>query len=269
MLQLDHIDKVFFRNTPDERWALRNLSCAVQPDEFITIVGSNGAGKTTLLNIISGNHFPDRGRVVIGDHDVTSLPAFRRARFIGRVFQNTNQGTAASLTIEENFAIAYAKGRPRGLHLAISDHLRKKIREKLAEVGLGLENRLRDRVGLLSGGQRQALALLMATIGNPKILLLDEHTANLDPKTAEKIMNLTNILVRDEHLMALMITHDLGDALNYGTRTLLMDDGEIILDISGEERKKMSINELLERFSKKRHKMLADDRVLLSTETKE
>jgi len=269
VLQLDHIDKVFFRNTPDERWALRNLSCAVQPDEFITIVGSNGAGKTTLLNIISGNHFPDRGRVVIGDHDVTSLPAFRRARFIGRVFQNTNQGTAASLTIEENFAIAYAKGRPRGFHLAISDHLRKKIREKLAEVGLGLENRLRDRVGLLSGGQRQALALLMATIGNPKILLLDEHTANLDPKTAEKIMNLTNILVRDEHLMALMITHDLGDALNYGTRTLLMDDGEIVLDISGEERKKMSINELLERFSKKRHKMLADDRVLLSTETKE
>lgn len=269
MLQLDHIDKVFFRNTPDERWALRNLSCVVQPDEFITIVGSNGAGKTTLLNIISGNHFPDRGRVVIGDHDVTSLPAFRRARFIGRVFQNTNQGTAASLTIEENFAIAYAKGRPKGLHLAISDYLRKKIREKLAEVGLGLENRLRDRVGLLSGGQRQALALLMATIGNPKILLLDEHTANLDPKTAEKIMNLTNILIRDEHLMALMITHDLGDALNYGTRTLLMDDGEIVLDISGEERKKMSINELLERFSKKRHKMLADDRVLLSTETKE
>ena len=269
MLQLDHIDKVFFRNTPDERWALRNLSCAVQPDEFITIVGSNGAGKTTLLNIISGNHFPDRGRVVIGDHDVTSLPAFRRARFIGRVFQNTNQGTAASLTIEENFAIAYAKGGPRGLRLAISDHLRKKIREKLAEVGLGLENRLRDRVGLLSGGQRQALALLMATIGNPKILLLDEHTANLDPKTAEKIMSLTNVLIRDEHLMALMITHDLGDALNYGTRTLLMDDGEIVLDISGEERRKMSINELLERFSKKRHKMLADDRVLLSTETKE
>ncbi|HHT09423.1 MAG: ATP-binding cassette domain-containing protein [Atribacterota bacterium] len=269
MLQLEHIDKVFFRNTPDERWALRNLSCTVQPDEFVTIVGSNGAGKTTLLNIVSGNHFPDRGRVIIEDHDVTSLPAFRRARFIGRVFQNTTQGTAASLTIEENFAIAYAKGRTRGLRLAISEHLRKKIREKLAEVGLGLENRLRDRVGLLSGGQRQALALLMATIGNPKILLLDEHTANLDPKTAEKIMNLTNLLIRDDHLTAFMITHDLGDALKYGTRTILMDDGGIVLDISGEERKKMTINELLERFSERRHKKFANDRVLLSTETKE
>lgn len=268
MLCLDNIYKIFFRNTPDERWALRNLTLNVKTNEFITIVGSNGAGKTTLLNIISGTHFPDRGRVMIEDHDVTSLPAYRRARFIGRVFQNTTQGTAASLTIEENLAIAYAKGRTRGLRLAISEQLRKKIREKLSEVGLGLENRLRDRVGLLSGGQRQALALLMATIGDPKILLLDEHTANLDPKTAEKIMNLTNVLIQNDHLTAFMITHDLREALNFGTRTLLMDDGEIVLDISGDERKKMSISELLERFSECRHKQFSNDRVLLSTETK-
>ncbi len=268
MLCLDHVDKYFFRNTSDERCALKNLNLIVQSDEFVTIVGSNGAGKTTLLNVISGTHFPDRGRVLIEDHDVTSLPAYRRARFIGRVFQNTTQGTATSLTIEENFAIAYAKGRARGLRIAITDQLRKKIKDKLAEVGLGLENRLRDRVGLLSGGQRQALALLMATIGNPKILLLDEHIANLDPNTAEKIMHLTRILVQDDHLTALMITHDLSDALNYGTRTLLMDEGEIVLDISGEERKKMTISELLERFSERRHKKFSNDRILLSSEKK-
>ncbi|MCX6090520.1 MAG: ATP-binding cassette domain-containing protein [Atribacterota bacterium] len=268
MLTLEKVNKYFFRNTLDERWAIRNLDLRVQGGEFITIVGSNGAGKTTVLNLISGNFFPDSGRVFINSEEVTKYPAFRRAHYLGRVFQNTYQGTAASLTIEENFAIAFRKGKPRGLRIAINDSMRKRFKTKLSEVGLGLENRLRDRVGLLSGGQRQALALLMATIGDPKVLLLDEHTANLDPKTAEKIMDLTNQLIRNDHLTALMITHDLSEALNFGTRTLMMDGGEIVLDISGEGRKKLTIPELLDRFSETRHKQFAEDRALLSTAKK-
>ncbi len=266
MLRLQNINKYFARNTPDERRALKNLTFTVEDGDFITIVGSNGAGKTTLLNIVSGSYLPDTGRVILAGKDVTQLPAYRRAKYMGRVFQNTFQGTASSLTLEENFAIAFRKGKPRGLRLAINDPMRQKFREKLTEVGLGLEERLRDRVGLLSGGQRQAVALLMATIGDPKLLLLDEHTANLDPKTAKKILELSETLIREEQLTALMITHDLEDALNFGNRTLMMDEGEIVLDISGEERKRLTIAELLDRFSERRHKKFATDRVLLSSD---
>ncbi|HSV30405.1 MAG TPA: ATP-binding cassette domain-containing protein [Atribacteraceae bacterium] len=266
MLDLRGINKIFFRNTPDERYALKNIDLLVPERQFITIVGSNGAGKTSLLNIISGAFPPDTGRVLIDNNDVTALPAYRRAGYLGRVFQNTYQGTALSLTLEENFAIAFRKGKPRGLRIAINEQMRKKFREKLAEVGLGLENRLRDRVGLLSGGQRQAVALLMATIGDPKIFLLDEHTANLDPKTAEKILDLTETLIRDDQLTAIMITHNLQHSLKLGDRTLMMDEGEIVLDLTDEVRKRLSIAELLDRFSETRHKKFANDRVLLSSD---
>lgn len=265
MLELKQLNKYFFKGTIDERWAIRKLNLYVSPGDFITVVGSNGAGKTTLLNLISGTYLPDTGKILIDGKDVTCLPAYKRAHFLGRVFQDTFRGTAASLTIEENLAIAYLKSKKKGLRMAIKDKMRRYFREKLAEVGLGLEKRLSDRVGLLSGGQRQALALLMATMGNPKILLLDEHTANLDPRTGEKIMNLTNSLISENGLTALMITHNLNDALRYGTRTLLMDEGEIVLDISGEERKRITVNELLERFSAARHKSFAEDRALLSS----
>uniref|UniRef100_A0A7V4DGJ3 ATP-binding cassette domain-containing protein n=1 Tax=Candidatus Caldatribacterium californiense TaxID=1454726 RepID=A0A7V4DGJ3_9BACT len=265
MLKLDRVNKYFFRNTQDERWAVRNLSLEVQKGEFVTVVGSNGAGKTTLLNLISGTYFPDSGRIFIDGQDVTTVPAYERAKYLGRVFQNTFQGTAASLTIEENLAIAYLKGKRKGIRMAISEKMREYFRERLAEIGLGLERRLKDRVGLLSGGQRQALALLMATFGNPKILLLDEHTANLDPKTGEKIMELTTRLIEENALTAIMVTHNLQDALQYGHRTLMMDEGEVVLDIFGEERKRMTIQELLERFSELRHKKFAEDRALLSS----
>ncbi|MBC7216576.1 MAG: ABC transporter ATP-binding protein [Candidatus Caldatribacterium sp.] len=265
MLRLERVNKYFFRNTQDERWAIRNLSLEVTKGEFVTVVGSNGAGKTTLLNLIGGTYFPDSGRIFINGSDVTTVPAHERAKYLGRVFQNTFQGTAPNLTIEENLAIAYLKGKRKGIRMAINEKMREYFRERLAEIGLGLEKRLKDRVGLLSGGQRQALALLMATFGNPKILLLDEHTANLDPKTGEKIMELTTRLIEENALTAIMVTHNLQDALQYGNRTLMMDEGEIVLDISGEERKRMTLQELLERFSERRHKKFADDRALLSS----
>ncbi|MCS7243022.1 MAG: ABC transporter ATP-binding protein [Candidatus Caldatribacterium sp.] len=265
MLRLDKVNKYFFRNTQDERWAIRNLNLEVAEGEFVTVVGSNGAGKTTLLNLIGGTCFPDSGRIFIDGHDVTMVPAYERAKYLGRVFQNTFQGTAPNLTIEENLAIAYLKGKRKGIRIAISEKMREYFRERLAEIGLGLENRLKDRVGLLSGGQRQALALLMATFGNPKILLLDEHTANLDPKTGEKIMELTTRLIEGNKLTAIMVTHNLRDALQYGDRTLMMDEGEIILDVSGKERERMTLQELLDRFSERRHKRFVDDRALLSS----
>ncbi|MDK2897622.1 MAG: putative tryptophan/tyrosine transport system ATP-binding protein [Candidatus Atribacteria bacterium] len=265
MLRLERVSKCFFPNTPDERRAVRELSLLVRPGEFVTIVGSNGAGKTTLLNLVSGQYFPDRGKIFINGQEITYLPAYKRAQFLGRVFQNTFQGTAASLTIEENLAIAFRKGQKKGLKIAIREPMREVFKEKLSLLGLGLERRLRDRVGLLSGGQRQALALLMATLGNPKILLLDEHTANLDPKTAQKIMKLTDELIRDSELSALMVTHNLQEALSFGDRTLMMDEGDIVLDLSGQERKNVTIEELLERFSEVRHKKFAEDRALLSS----
>jgi putative ABC transport system ATP-binding protein len=265
MLKLDRVNKYFFRNSPDERWAIRNLSLEVQDGDFVTIVGSNGAGKTTLLNLISGSYFPDEGRVTIDGVDVTHLPPHRRAVYLGRVFQNTSQGTAPSLTIEENLAIAYLKGKRKGIRMALNERMRGIFKEKLAEIGLGLEKRLKERVGLLSGGQRQALALLMATLSQPRILLLDEHTANLDPKTGETIMELTMRLVRENRLTTLMVTHNLQDALSFGNRTLMMDEGEVVLDVAGEERKKMTIQELLEQFNVRKHKTFADDRTLLSS----
>lgn len=265
MLVMERVNKYFFRNSPDERWAIRNLNLQVERGEFATIVGSNGAGKTTLLNIISGSYFPDEGKVAIDGMDVTYLPPHRRAVYLGRVFQNTFQGTAPSLTIEENLAIAYLKGKPKGIRIALQERMRKVFREKLAEIGLGLEKRLKDRVGLLSGGQRQALALLMATLSQPKILLLDEHTANLDPKTGEIIMELTTKLVRESHLTTLMVTHNLQDALSFGNRTLMMDEGEVVLDVAGKEREKMTIQELLEQFNVRRRKQFVDDRALLSS----
>jgi len=265
MLQLENVNKYFFRYTQDEQWAVRNLNLKIPEGQFVTVVGSNGAGKTTLLNLISGSYLPDSGKIMINGEDVTNLPAYRRAPYIGRVFQNTFQGTAPSLTIEENLSLAYLKGKRKGLRPAINDEVKKFFQEKLADVGLGLEKRLRERVGLLSGGQRQALALVMATFGHPKILLLDEHTANLDPKTGEKIMELTNKLIEENTLTALMVTHNLQSALSFGDRTLMMDEGEIVLDLVGEERKKMTIEELLERFSELRHKKFTEDRALLSS----
>lgn len=265
MLKIDRVNKFFFRNSPDERWAIRNLSLEVQDGEFVTIVGSNGAGKTTLLNLISGTYFPDEGKIAIDGVDVTHLPPHRRAVYLGRVFQNTFQGTAPSLTIEENLAIAYLKGKSKGIRMALNERMREIFRKELSAIGLGLERRLKDRVGLLSGGQRQALALLMATLSQPKILLLDEHTANLDPKTGEIIMELTTKLVHENRLTTLMVTHNLQDALSFGNRTLMMDEGEVVLDVAGEERRKMTIQELLEQFNIRRHKMFANDRALLSS----
>ena len=263
MVEIKKLTKIFSRGTVNENTAIKNINLYIPAQDFITIVGSNGAGKTTLLNLISGRFLPDVGNIKINGYDVTNLPDYERAKFVGRIFQNPLEGTAASLTIEENLAIACLKGKKKGLHLAVTRRRRKEFREKLSQLELSLENRLQDRVGLLSGGQRQALAIFMAILTHPQLLLLDEHTASLDPKTAQKILSLTKKIIEENQLTTLMVTHNMEQALRFGTRTIMMHEGEIILDISGKKREKLTVNDLLDMFSQIKKEKLTEDKLLL------
>lgn len=249
MLEVKNIYKTFNPGTVNEKHALNGVSLKLKEGDFVTVIGSNGAGKSTLLNAIAGLWMIDSGSICIDGNDITRLPDYKRARYIGRVFQDPMQGSAATMQIEENMALAARRGKKRTLRKGICQAEREKYREMLKELNLGLEERLTSKVGLLSGGQRQALTLLMATMEKPRLLLLDEHTAALDPKTAAKVLELTEKLVNDNHLTTFMVTHNMRDALKYGNRLIMMCDGKIIFDVEGEEKKKLEVKDLLEKFN--------------------
>ena len=249
MLDIRGISKTFNAGTINEKVALNGLSLHMNEGDFVTVIGSNGAGKSTLLNAIAGTWPVDKGSITIGGVDVTGLPEFKRAGLIGRVFQDPMTGTAPNMQLEENLALAYRRGERRGLRWGVTKAERSLYREQLKTLELGLEDRMRVKVGTLSGGQRQALTLFMATLKKPKLLLLDEHTAALDPATAAKVLELSEKLVSEQHLTCLMITHNMTDAIRYGNRLIMMDAGRIILDISGEEKQRLTKQDLLERFA--------------------
>ncbi|MFA8439740.1 ABC transporter ATP-binding protein [Pueribacillus sp. YX66] len=263
MLKLQQIDKVFNEGTIDEKIALEQVNLQLKPGDFVTVIGSNGAGKSTLMNIISGVLIPDYGHVSIDGKNVTNLPEFKRSQLIGRVFQDPMAGTAPTMTIEENLAIAYSRNKKRTLRRGVTKKRKELFRDFLGTLHLGLENRLNAKVGLLSGGERQALSLLMATFTDPKILLLDEHTAALDPARAELITNLTKEIVEKTKLTTLMVTHNMQQALDLGNRLIMMDKGQIILDIDEEEKKSLTIESLLEEFQRIRGEQMASDRAIL------
>ena len=249
MLEVKNIYKTFNPGTVNEKHALNGVSLKLKEGDFVTVIGSNGAGKSTLLNAIAGLWMIDSGSICIDGNDITRLPDYKRSRYIGRVFQDPMQGSAATMQIEENMALAARRGKKRTLRKGICQSEREKYREMLKELNLGLEERLTSKVGLLSGGQRQALTLLMATMEKPRLLLLDEHTAALDPKTAAKVLELTEKLVNENHLTTFMVTHNMRDALKYGNRLIMMCDGKIIFDVEGEEKKKLEVKDLLEKFN--------------------
>lgn len=251
MVVIQDLRKVFNRNTIDEKIAVDRVDLELKKGEFITIIGSNGAGKTTLLNLIAGTYFPDEGRIFIDGHEVTLLPEYKRAKYLGRIFQNPLMGTASSMTIEENLSMAELRGKRRGLSWGVTKKQRERYRELLKILELGLEDRLSDRINLLSGGQRQCLTLLMATLSLPKLLLLDEHTASLDPKTAEKVIHLTERIVRENELTTIMVTHNMVQAINYGDRMIMLHEGRIQFDIEGEEKKRLTVEEVVKRFGEK------------------
>ncbi|MED1872880.1 ABC transporter ATP-binding protein [Brevibacillus borstelensis] len=265
MLKISRVHKVFNEGTVNEKIALREINLNVTPGEFITVIGSNGAGKSTLMNIISGGLIPDTGSVIIDGKNVTKLGEHKRASFVGRVFQDPMAGTAPNMTIEENLAIAYARGKRRTLSFGVNNRKRELFREQLRQLDQGLENRLKTKVGFLSGGQRQALSLLMATFTEPKILLLDEHTAALDPKRAQLIVDLTQKVVEQYKLTTIMVTHNMEQALNMGNRLLMLHDGGIILDIPQEKKQTMKPQDLLRAFEQARGgESFSEDRYLLS-----
>ncbi len=264
MLTLENVSKTFLPGTVNERAALRDVSLHMEAGEFATVIGSNGAGKSTLFAAISGTFLPDAGRVLLDGSEITFQPEHKRARDIGVLFQDPAKGTAPNLTIEENLSLAYGHSKRGGLSPAVSKRDRAMFRERLRAFGMGLEDRMQTKVGTLSGGQRQAMTLLMATIGKPKLLLLDEHTAALDPATAEKVLQITLDVVREQSLTTLMITHNMRSALALGSRTLMMDEGRILLDVQGEERAQMTVDDLLALYHLKRGENLANDRMLMS-----
>ena len=264
MLDIKDISKTFNPGTITEKLALRKLSLHLKPGDFVTVIGGNGAGKSTLLNSIAGTFPVDTGRIAIDGTDITKWPEHKRAKFIGRVFQDPMMGTAANMMIEENLAIASRRGKRPTLRWSSSDKERGQFRELLAGLHLGLEDRLESKVGLLSGGQRQALTLLMATMVRPQLLLLDEHTAALDPKTAEQVLSLTKKIVEEQQLTTLMITHNMRDALRLGNRLIMMYDGRILVDVAGEEKKNLSVKDLLAMFEKAAGSELTSDSLLLS-----
>lgn len=265
MLKLDGISKTFNPGTVNEKQALKGLSLHLAPGDFVTVVGSNGAGKSTMLNAIAGSFYVDEGAITLGGKDITFLPEHKRSRQIGRLFQDPLRGTAPHMTIEENLSLAYLR-TSKGVapFSRVSKQDREFFREQLKLLDMGLEERMRQPVGLLSGGQRQALTLLMATMVPPQLLLLDEHTAALDPGTAEKVLQLTREIVAREKITCLMVTHNMSQALNMGNRTLMMADGGIVLDVSGEERAGMTVEDLLEKFRVGTGRKLDNDRILLS-----
>lgn len=263
MLELKNIYKTFNPGTINEKVALNGLSLSLKDGDFVTVIGGNGAGKSTMLNAVAGTWLVDEGRILIDGIDVTKLSEHKRAVYLGRVFQDPMTGTAATMEIQENLALAKRRGKPRLLRSGITRQEREEYKELLKVLGLGLESRLTTKVGLLSGGQRQALTLLMATLQKPKLLLLDEHTAALDPKTAAKVLEITEMIVKRDHLTTLMITHNMRDAIAHGNRLIMMMDGRIILDIEGEEKKKLTVRNLLDQFEKASGEQFSSDSALL------
>ena len=264
MLELNHVYKTFNPGTINAKTALQDLCLTLNDGDFVTVIGGNGAGKSTMLNAVAGTFAVDAGTIAIDGKDVTHLPEHKRARFIGRVFQDPMMGTAPTMQIEENLALAARRGKRRGLAWGITRAEREEYREKLKTLGLGLEDRMTSKVGLLSGGQRQALTLLMASLRRPELLLLDEHTAALDPATAAKVLELSDRIVAENHLTAMMITHNMRDAIIHGNRLIMMNAGKIILDISGEEKKQLTKEDLLARFAAVAGQQEETDSVLLS-----
>ena len=263
MLSAQHLEITFNPGTPIETRALRGMSLDIPAGQFVTVIGSNGAGKSTFLNAISGDQTVDSGRIAIDGVDVTRMPVWARAKRVARVFQDPMAGTCEDLTIEENMALAQRRGTFRNLGRAVKASMREGFRERLATLGLGLENRLTDRIGLLSGGQRQAVSLLMAALQPSRILLLDEHTAALDPRTADFVLRLTERIVTEQKLTTMMVTHSMRQALDVGDRTVMLHQGQVVLDVSGEERKRLDVPDLLHMFEKVRGEKLADDALLL------
>ena len=263
MLALKDITKRFHKGSINEVLALNGVELDIDKGDFITVIGSNGAGKSTTLNCIAGAFYPDKGSITLNGQDITGWPEYSRAKFIGRVFQDPLMGSAASLSIEENLALADLRGKRRGLSAGVKARDRGRYRELLAQIGLGLEDRLKDKVGLRSGGQRQSLTMIMATMVRPEILLLDEHTAALDPKTAGHVLELTNNLVESQKLTTLMVTHNMNHALKLGNRLVMMHQGRVILDIKGEEKSRFSVEDLLERFFTLKGEEFTSDKMLL------
>ena len=263
MLQINKIYKTFNPNTVNEKTALNGLSLDLAEGDFVTVIGGNGAGKSTLLNAVAGVWKVDGGSIFIDGVDVTRTPEHKRAKYLGRVFQDPMMGTAATMGIDENLALAARRGKFRGLGPGITAKERDHYRELLADLDLGLENRITSKVGLLSGGQRQAVTLLMASLKKPKLLLLDEHTAALDPKTAAKVLETTEKIVKKDNLTTLMITHNMKDAIAHGNRLIMMNSGNIILDIRGEEKKKLTVEDLLEKFAAASGSEFSNDRMIL------
>lgn len=264
MLKLTNITKTFNPGTITEKRAIRGIDLEIDDGDFITVIGGNGAGKSTLLNLISGVHMADTGSITLDGEDITNLPEYKRAKYLGRVFQDPMMGTAANMEIEENLAMAYRRGKKRGLGWYIKSEEKEQYIEKLKLLDLGLETRTHSKVGLLSGGQRQAITLLMATLQKPKLLLLDEHTAALDPKTAKKVLELTEEFVKQDNLTTFMITHNMNDAIRYGNRLIMMKDGQVVYDVRGEEKKNLTVADLLAKFSIINGNEGANDRMLLS-----
>ena len=264
MLEIINLRKTFNPGTVNEKTALDGVSLTLRDGDFVSVIGGNGAGKSTLLNAVAGTWLVDSGTISIDGVNVTRLPEHKRAQFIGRVFQDPMMGTAATMQIEENLALAARRGQSRGLRWGITKTERADYRELLRDLDLGLEDRLTSKVGLLSGGQRQALTLLMAALKRPKLLLLDEHTAALDPKTAAKVLELSDRIVEENHLTTMMVTHNMKDAIAHGNRLIMMYEGRIVIDVAGEEKKKLTVPQLLELFSKVSGSDEADDKMLLS-----
>lgn len=264
MLEIKNVSKTFNAGTINEKKALRDLSLTLADGDFVTVIGGNGAGKSTLLNAICGTWRVDCGEIIIDGKDVTNVPEHKRAKFLGRVFQDPMMGTAADMEIQENLALAKRRGKVRGLGWGISKKERAEYRELLSTLGLGLEDRMTSKVGLLSGGQRQAVTLLMAAMAQPKLLLLDEHTAALDPKTAEKVLEITEGIVTKNNLTTLMITHNMRDAIKHGNRLIMMHEGRVVVDVSGDEKKNLTVEDLLALFTKASGKEFSNDRTILA-----
>ena len=264
MLEIKNVHKTFNPGTINEKVALNGLNLTIEDGDFITVIGGNGAGKSTMLNAICGTWKIDEGEILIDGKDISKMPEYKRASFLGRVFQDTMMGTAADMNIEENLSLAKRRGKIRGLKWGITKAEREEYKALLAPLDLGLETRLKAKVGLLSGGQRQAITLLMASLQNPKLLLLDEHTAALDPKTAAKVLEITEKIVNDKKLTTLMITHNMRDAIKHGNRLIMMHNGQIVVDVKGEEKKNLTVDDLLALFTKASGNEFSNDRAMLS-----
>jgi len=264
MLKLVNVEKTFNRGTINEKKALNGINLNIKAGEFVTVIGGNGAGKSTALNMVAGVYPIDAGQIILDGEDISRKPEFARAKFLGRVFQDPMKGTAAGMEIQENLALAYRRGQKRTLKWAIAKEEKKRYKEELKTLGLGLEERLTSKVGLLSGGQRQALTLLMASLQKPKLLLLDEHTAALDPKTAAKVLELTESIIAEHRLTAMMVTHNMKDAIRLGNRLIMMHEGQIIYDVCGEEKQSLKVKDLLEKFEQASGGEFANDRMMLA-----